>query len=236
MFKGAQLSLVDAVTRTRSATPPTHRERNNVLTTTKSSGRKRTLLTGGALLGVTALLTAAAFTDFANLNLGNGTNDSGVGGNNRFNIQVVGTDAAGLPLPGTWQEANTAAGVNIKVPGADLITPGDTVSVEIPFRNESPALSAAINFSLQDRAGFTSSPELVSALRYTITLDGVAIVTNVPQSAVSALNLGTLVAGDDAVLGVSINLPDQGSATANNALQGKVSYVQAHFDASSVKP
>ncbi|MCA4134030.1 hypothetical protein [Arthrobacter sp. M4] len=206
------------------------------MTTKTSSGRKRALLTGGSLLGVTALLTAAAFTDFANLNLGNGTTDSGVGGNNRFNIQVVGTDTAGLPVAGTWQEANTAAGVNIKVPGADLITPGDTVSVEIPFRNESPALSAAINFSLQDRAGFTSSPALSSALRYTVTLDGAAIATNVPQSGVSALNLGTFVAGKEGKLGVSITLPDQGSASANNALQGQISYVQAHFDATSVKP
>jgi len=201
-----------------------------------STGRKRAFLTGGALLGVTALLTAAAFTDFANLNIGNGTDDSGLGGNNRFNIQVVGTDAAGLPVPGTWQEANTAAGVNIKVPGADLITPGDTVSVEIPFRNESPALSAAINFSLKDRAGKTSSPALAAALRYTVTLDGVAIATNVTQAAVSALNLGTFVHGDEAILGVSISLPDQGSAEANNALQGQVSYVQAHFDATSVNP
>lgn len=206
------------------------------MTTKTSSGRKRALLTGGALLGVTALLTAAAFTDFANLNIGSGTDDSGIGGNNRFNIQVVGTDTAGLPLPGTWQEANTAGGVNIKVPGADLITPGDTVSVNIPFRNESPAFSANITFSLKDRAGYTSSPALASALRYTVTLDGVAIVSNVTQTAVNALNLGTFVAGKTGVLGVSITLPDQGSAAANNAMQGQISYVQAHFDATSVKP
>ncbi len=205
------------------------------MTTKIRSGRKRALLTGGSLLGVTALLTAAAFTDFANLNIGNGSADSGVGGNNRFNIQVVGTDTAGLPVPGTWQEANTAAGVNVKVPGADLITPGDTVSVSIPFRNESPALGAAITFGLQDRAGYTSSPALVSALRYTVTLDGKAVATNVKQADVTALDLGTYAAGKEGVLGVSINLPDQGSAAANNALQGQVSYVQAHFDASSVK-
>lgn len=77
---------------------------------------------------------------------------------------------------------------------------------------------------------------MAAALRYTITLNGVAIATNVTQAAVSALNLGTFVHGADAVLGVSISLPDQGSAEANNALQGQVSYVQAHFDATSVKP
>lgn len=200
-----------------------------------NSGRKRTFLAGGALLGVTALLTAASFTDFANLNIGN-AGDSGFGGNNRFNIQVVGTDSSGFPVADTWQEANTAAGVNIKIPGADLITPGDTVSVNIPFRNESPELSASISFSLKDRAGYASSPALDAALRYTITLDGGAIVTNVPKSSVDALNLGTYAKGAKGVLGVSVTLPDQGSAAANNAMQGLISYVQAHFDATSVKP
>jgi hypothetical protein len=210
--------------------------KGTILKTKISSGRKRTFLAGGALLGVTALLTAASFTDFANLNLGNGTDDSGFGGNNRFNIQVVGTDASGLPVADTWQEANTAAGVNIKIPGADLITPGDTVSVNIPFRNESPELSASISFSLKDRAGHTSSPALDAALRYTITLDGTAIVTNVPKSSVDALNLGTYAKGAKGVLGVRVTLPDQGSAAANNEMQGLISYVQAHFDATSVKP
>ncbi len=69
-------------------------------TTQLSRGKKRAVLAVGTLLAAGALTTAAAFTDFANLNLGNGTNDSGVGGNNRFNIQVVGTDANGNPVPG----------------------------------------------------------------------------------------------------------------------------------------
>jgi len=206
------------------------------MSTTTSHGRKRMYLAAGSLVGVAALVTAAAFTDFANLNLGNGTDDSGIGGNNRFNIQVVGTDATGNPVVGTWQEAATAEGVNINVPGADLITPGDTVSVSIPFRNESPALTADMAFSFQDRPGFTSDPAIAEALRYTVTLDGTALVTGVAQSAVADLDLGDLATGEEGVLDVSISLPDQGSVAANNALQGQVSYVQAHFDAVSVQP
>ncbi|MDQ1129968.1 hypothetical protein [Microbacterium sp. SORGH_AS_0888] len=201
-----------------------------------SRGTKRLIIAGGSLLAVAGLVTAAAFTDFANLNLGDGTDDSGVGGNNRFNIQVVGTDANGVPVPGEWQEADTAAGVNIAVPGADLITPGDTVSVDIPFRNESPVLSADISFSLQDRPGYVSDAAIAAALRYTIQLDGTDIVTNVAQSAVDDLDLGTYLTGTQGTLTVEISLPDQGSAAANNALQGEVSYVQAHFDATSVQP
>lgn len=203
--------------------------------TQTTSGRKRLVIALGTVLGAAALITAAAFTDFANLNFGNGTDDGGVGGNNRFNIQVIGTDSAGNPIPGSWQEANTAQGVNLNVPGADTITPGETVSVEIPFRNESPVLGAAVSFGLQDRPGATSDPEIAAALRYTVELDGVAIATSATQAAVDALDLGQYDAGDQAVLKVTIALPDQGSAAANNALQGKVSYVQAHFDASSVQ-
>ncbi|MFC6356470.1 hypothetical protein [Luethyella okanaganae] len=207
--------------------------------TTPRSGRKRLFLAVGTLLGIAALTTAAAFTDFANLNLGNGTSDSGIGGENRFNIQVVGTDTNGVPVPGTWQEANTAAGVNIKVPGANTITPGDTVTTAIPFKNESPALLAKVSFSLQERAGFTSDPAIRAALRYTIALNGTAITgaSNVTQDAVSNLDLGTYAAnGGSGVLTVTVTLPDQGSAAANNALQGKISYVQAHFAAISVQP
>lgn len=204
--------------------------------TTTPRGTKRLVIAGGSLLAVAGLVTAAAFTDFANLNLGNGTDDSGVGGNNRFNIQVVGTDAAGNPVPGTWQEANTAEGVNVNVPGASTITPGDTVSVDVPFRNESPELSADINFSLQDRPGRTSDPEIVSALRYTVALNGTALATNVTQAQVDDLDLGLYTTGQQGTLKITIALPDQGSEAANNALQSKVSYVQAHFDATSVQP
>lgn len=202
----------------------------------KPRGTKRLIIAGGATLAIGALVTAAAFTDFANLNLGNGTDDSGIGGNNRFNIQVVGTDAAGNPVPGTWQEANTPEGVNVNVPGADSITPGETVSVEIPFRNESPRLTADIQFDLQDRPGKTSDAGIAAALRYTVELDGAALITDAPQASVTDLVLGEYLTGEEGTLKLSISLPDQGSETANNALQAQVSYVQAHFDASSITP
>ncbi len=203
--------------------------------THRHSGRKRAILAGGTALAAAGLVTAAAFTDFANLNLGNGTDDAGIGGDTRLNIQVVGTDAEGVPVPGTWQEAATEEGVNIAVPGA-LITPGDTVSVSIPFRNESPALSADLAFSLQDRPGLVSDAGIGAALRYSVSLDGTAIVTDATQAEVDAIDLDVYAAGEEGELEVSITLPDQGSDAANNALQGQVSYVQAHFDAVSVQP
>lgn len=216
--------------------PFPRRERTHMNTHTSSRGTKRLVVAGGSLLAIAGLVTAAAFTDFANLNLGDGTADSGIGGDNRFNIQVVGTNASGVPVAGTWQEANTAAGVNIAVPGADTITPGDTISVDIPFRNESPKLSADIDFSLQDRPGYVSDPEIADALRYTIALDGTAIISDATQDQVADLDLGVYTTGSQGTLRVSIALPDQGTEAANNALQSKVSYVQAHFAATSVQP
>ncbi|WP_125098594.1 hypothetical protein [Leucobacter chromiireducens] len=201
-----------------------------------SLGRKRAVIAGGAVLIVAGLATAAAFTDFANLNIGNGTDDSGIGGNNRFNIQVVGTDGDGLPVPGTWQEANTVEGVNVNVPGADVLTPGDTVSVEIPFRNESPVLSADMDFTLQDRPGKTSDPLIRDLLEYTVLLNGTPLVSGADQDAVNSLDLGIYTTGAEGVVTLSVTLPNQPTESENNALQGQVSYVQAHFDASSVQP
>ncbi|UCR88538.1 hypothetical protein [Mycetocola spongiae] len=205
-------------------------------TINKKTGRKRIYVAGGALLAVAALATTAAFNDFANLNIGNGTDDSGIGGNNRFNIQVVATDAAGAPILGQWQEADTADGVNIAVPGADTLTPGDTISVDIPFRNESPKLSADIDLSLNDRAGKVSDPEMVAALRYSVVVNGVSLLSNGTQAQFNAIDAGTFTAGTESSVRLSISLPDQGSEAANNALSEKVSFAQLHFNADSVTP
>ncbi|WP_448058824.1 hypothetical protein [Cellulomonas hominis] len=112
------------------------------------ASRKRMLLSGGALLGVGALFTAANFFDIANLNLGGGGGDGGGGiGTGGFSIQVRQYDADGQPTA-AWQEANTIAGENITVAGANEITPGDTIEVLMPYRNDSDKLGADINLWL----------------------------------------------------------------------------------------
>ncbi|MDR1853032.1 MAG: hypothetical protein LBR21_10385 [Propionibacteriaceae bacterium] len=199
-------------------------------------GSLRLALAAGTLVAAVALWTAAFFTDFANVNFGNGTDGSGIGANNRFNIQVVGTDANGNPQPGTWQEADTVDGASINIPGADTIIPGDTVSVEIPFRNESPSLKAVMKFSLLDRPGHASDRLMRDTLQYTVQLDNnTALVTDVKQDQVKNLSLGTLAAGESHVLKVSVKLPKQPTQDDDNKFNGLVSYVQAHFDAQSDK-
>ena len=199
----------------------------------QKSGRKRVLIAAGSLLGVGALAVAAAFTDFANLNLGNGTGGGIGGGDNTFNIMVVGTDADGVPVPGTWQEADTPEGVDIALTGADTITPGDTIFVDIPVLNDSPKLSADLSLTLGDVPGKSSDADYASQLRYTITVDGTDVATNATQAAVNALSLATLAAADESNVKVAVTLLDQGSAAANNALQGKSAFVQAQFEAES---
>ncbi|QTX03319.1 hypothetical protein [Agromyces archimandritae] len=214
--------------------------------TRKPAGKKRLIIAGGAVLAAGALATAAAFTDIANLNLGGGTEDSGIGGNNRFNIQVVGTDTAGDPVPGTWQEADTAEGVDIRVPGADVLYPGAApVTVDIPFKNDSPVLSAAIDLDIVSStpAGVTRSAEeqaadalIAAGLRYTVAVDNDVLASGVPYSDIDDLDLGTYEAGSGGELTLTIELPGQGSPAADNALQGGIFWAQAHFDAASVTP
>ncbi|MGW6006401.1 hypothetical protein ACWFNS_13660 [Oerskovia enterophila] len=208
-------------------------------TTTTSSTRKKTLYSIGALVGIGALATTAAFTDFANLNLGNGTDGSGIGAGS-FNIQVVGTDVDGVPVPGTWQEADTAEGVDIAVPGADTITPGDTISVELPYRNASEKLGADLKLWMNEVPGKTSDPAYLAALRFSVeAADGSALVSDLTfdefneLSESAALTPSALAPGADDVLTLSITLLDQG-AEANAAINGGVAHVQAHFDAASV--
>jgi hypothetical protein len=227
-------------------------------TTKKLSGRKRAFIAGGSLLGVAALITAAAFTDSAYLNLGNGAGGDGIGGgDNAFNIQVVNTDATtNLPLASTfaeakagniWQEASEpgANGVTIGIAGADTITPGDTVSTSIPFINDSPKLAGALTFSLADSPKGTSSvtpagetKSMAELLRYTVTVKDatgatVSTIADQTQAQVANLALGDYAAGDGGTVELSVTWSTDGIVDANN-YKGSVAYVQAQFGAESL--
>ncbi len=183
-----------------------------------------------------ALGTAASFTDFANLNFGPGR--AAIGGENYFNIKVIGTDRySGRPKPGTWQDADTAEGVDLLVPGAEALVPGGSASTSIPFKNFSTRLIADINFTVREAPGKTSDPLMAEALRYTVSLgDGRVLARNVRQEALRAINIGQYAAGEEGALEIVVTLPDQGSAEANNELQGKLAYPQVHFAAVSQSP
>lgn len=224
----------------------------------KTTGRKRAIIAGGSLLGVAALITAAAFTDSAYLNLGNGNGDNGIGGDaNAFNVKVVETaPTTNLPLAtdftaandgNLWQEADKpgADGVTIGIDGADTITPGDTVSTSIPFLNDSKKLAGGLTFSLAESPKGTSSAapagetkSMAELLRYTVTVkdsDGNVTKTysDLSQSAVSGLNLGEYAAKDGGSVDLALTWTTSGIVDANN-YQGSVAFVQAQFVGTSV--
>lgn len=208
---------------------------------TKTKGRKRVIIAAGALLGIAALATSAAFNDYANLNMG--ANGIGNGaGEPAFNIEVVKTDpATGVQSPGEWQDAKTAAGVPLFIQGSNAIAPGDTISVDIPFRNASAELSAQVTLEIQDIVGGQVSDALMKQnLLYTVTYDGTALVTEKTQAEIAALtdkmSLGLLEAGEEATVKIQIKLKDRGTVVLNNELMDKQAFPQAHFDADSVQP
>ncbi|GAB3620975.1 hypothetical protein GCM10027417_22360 [Glutamicibacter endophyticus] len=114
------------------------------------SGRKRATLTAAALLGVGALVTAAAFTDFALLDL-NGS--GGIGGSaNKYNIQVStqSVDRASDVSEKQWVEANPEA-ESLDIPGADALIPGGkSIVAKIPVRNASHTMRSSLDLSLQN--------------------------------------------------------------------------------------
>lgn len=210
---------------------------------TKHSGRRRAIIAGGALLGVAALTTAAALQDNAYLNLGGAGDGNGSFGTvNKVNIRVVQTNAdftpkyqtfAAAKAANAWQEANDPAGVSFAIVGADALMPGspDWKSVNIPFINDEESPSANLDVTLVDKGG---DAVLRDALRFTVSVDGTPLpgLTNVPYSTVVNKSMGGRVAsGSGGVLSVSVNVPDQGSDAANNAIAGKTARIQAHVHA-----
>ncbi len=226
--------------------------------TTQRQYRKRTLVAAGSLLGVAALVTAAAFTDSAYLNLGGGDGDDGIGGSkNTFDIQVVDTDpTTNAPLAGTYADADAAGlwqqatdpgidGVTVAIPGAETITPGDTVSVDIPFKNDSPELGGALVVSLADSPKGTSTAvpagetlSMAELLRYTVEVKDAsgattATYTDLPQADFDALDLGSYDAQTGGTVSISVTWTTAGIVDVNH-FQGSQTFVQAQFGGTSL--
>lgn len=226
--------------------------------TPRKSYRKRAAIAAGSLLGVAALITAAAFNDSAFLNFGNGEGGEGIGGgDNTFDIQVVDTaDTTNLPLAGTfadaetggfWQQADKpgADGVTIGIPNADVMTPGDTISTSIPFKNDSKKLGGDLVFSLADSPKGSSSAvpagetqSMAQLLRYSVEVKDAAGATtatysDLTQAEVDNLDLGEYDAGTGGTVSVSITWTTAGISDVNN-YQGNVAFVQAQFVGTSV--
>jgi hypothetical protein len=214
-------------------------------TTDDRSRRRKAFVAWGSLAGVAALLTTAAFTDVARLNLGSG----GLGGSDTtYNIQVGATDANGQFVAG-WQEADDAAGVPIALTGAGSMFPGSTpISIEIPVRNDSPTFASSLSLSLKQLvddvdAGRVTDADYLSSLRFDVEMPGTSrdpagvLGQGLTFAQVDGMQLSELAADEQGTVTLTIALLPQsesGAAHTDNSLAGKGAFLQAQLDGASL--
>ena len=208
------------------------------------STRERALFGLGAVVAVAVAITAAAFTDFANLNLGAG----GIGSAGQFNIQVVDTDpVTGAQIPGQWQEANTAAGAPIELVGAQALYPGSApITVSIPVRNDSTGFGSTLALSLAqlpDAGANVTDPNYLSSLRFSYSQAATTLSpapvsgTDLTFAELNAITLNELAAGEESSVTITVRLLTQaesGAAFDDNSLNGRQAFLQAQFNGSSI--
>ncbi|MFF1530146.1 hypothetical protein [Cellulomonas sp. NPDC058312] len=207
--------------------------------------RRRAALAWGSLAGVAALVTTAAFTDVARLNVG----AQGLGGAaSSYNIQVGATDAAGALVPGEWQEADDLAGVPLAFVNADRLAPGDPgAGTEIPVRNDSPTFASTISVSvdaLADDAGAgrVTDPDYLASLRFSVAMGATTADPNIRDlqdltfDQVQSLQMNGLAPGEESVIAINVRLLPQsqsGASYDDNSLNGKGAHLQLRIDGAS---
>lgn len=215
---------------------------------TVRSGRKRAVLTGATLLGVTALVTAATFTDNAWLNLNGG---SGWGGADQaFSIQASAGNESALADVQTWGDYSDAesAGVVVMEEGAVALNPDDPAStavVNLPVRNATAQLRSDVDLGLvASTEGDTPEQQAkneayLAAMQFEVAVDGEVSGTYRYDEIVPAtpFNVGVLeqaeAAGDSAIVTLTVSLVTPDGATADDFNGGGVELL-AHFAGSSV--
>ncbi|MFI2104602.1 hypothetical protein ACH436_15000 [Isoptericola sp. NPDC019693] len=200
----------------------------------QSKRRRKAVVGWGAVIGIGALLTTAAFTDVEWGSLGSGIGNA----DSRYNLQIK--DVAN----DTWQDntAETTAEI-ITLADAENMFPGSgPVSGTVEVWNDSTFVST-LNLALVDDTTTPSDVDFLAALRFTVTQDGSAVGGTYTYaelaSGITLANLaqddGTADSGpDQTALVITVELPDQGSAAANNALQGQAAQVLVKVDGESV--
>ena len=213
--------------------------------TTDRRRRRKGLVAWGALAGVAALLTTAAFTDVARLNIG----ANGIGGaDSTYNIQVGATDADGRFVAG-WQEADGPAGVPIALDGAESLFPGSSpVEVTIPVRNDSAHFDSSLALTLVRLAddageGRVTDDDYLASVRFSVHMPGTSLdaaavsASDLTFAEVQALALNDLGAQESSTVRLTVRLlsqADSGASYDDNSLAGKGAYVQAVLDGTSI--
>lgn len=137
---------------------------NNIV---RASGWKRLALGAGAVVLILgAGTTAAAYTDFARLNLGTGAANSGLGNPNRFDIAVK--DQAGV-----LQDAETPQGaVVLPLTTGAAFSETAPVQFDVTVANRQPGILGDLAVSVYDPDPEAADP--FDKLLFTVYLDGSA--------------------------------------------------------------
>jgi len=114
---------------------------------TQRRGRLRLLLATGSLVAAGTLITAASFTDSADVDVALD------GSRNTFDIVAAGkADPSWLPTPADWDQANPR-GLRIILTGDNsgyTMAPGSVLDLRIAAKNNSPRLSSLIGLRILD--------------------------------------------------------------------------------------
>jgi hypothetical protein len=207
------------------------------------NGRKRLFVGGGVLLGIGALATAAAFTDFALLDLGTG----GLGGeSNGYNIQVSTGQEPTVGSVARWVEANPDAEA-VTIPGSDSLSPGGgPLTVRLPVRNASEKLDSTLSLTLENTTENPSAADRAYTGLLRFSYAEVDDASSAPaqwkpvgsgvlgaSGSTSTVKLGDLAPESGRVVVLRISLADGADQEATNAANGGGTAIQARFDGSS---
>lgn len=209
----------------------------------RRSGRARLAASAGILLTAGTLVSSAAYVDEANLNLAG----TGIGFPYAFDIGAV------LP-DGTVEQADTDAGFDWVVTGAEALVPGGSVTTTVPVFNNTPTLAAdtVVEVVLRNGDGTVAAgvPNITPFLRFTAQdQDGTVLFTDVSWDAASgslgllaprgadALSAGDLyapgAAGSEGAVTLTIDYVDEPGV---EDLNGGQAALALRFDATSVAP
>jgi len=218
---------------------------------------RRTVVAGAAVLAVAALVTTAAFTDRSWLNVGG---DSGFGTPAELHLEVKSQNTRDLSDDGTWVRipeegagpVNPAPGVGGTVPIPDdgtLRPGGPSATVDIPVRNASASLDAALELRVLSRTDledptpsrFAAHPDGTRAtvgeanaayldeLLFDVLVDDVLVADDLPVEELP-IQLGTLPAGTARLVTLEVRLPGESDLTLAN---GGVASLTAHLVATT---
>ncbi len=199
-------------------------------------GRRRTVLASGALFAVAVLTTAAAFTDYADVNVAIDGKD------NTFDIVAAGSSAAGWqPSDSDWAQGNPEAyRIHLTEDGRGYpLAPGGRLELRVAAKNASPKLAGALSVRISDPnpqqdavdPGTGRYLELFDQLNFSLMDGDVVVMDHVPASELQSFTWdAALEAGEVRLLDVVIELPE----SVDNRWQQASTDVQFSFEAVNV--